>query len=138
MAEVMKKLLEQNEMEETGMTENGMTENGEEGMAQLPKCPVETTLLMIGDKWKIIILRDLLEGTRRFGELKRSVGTISQKVLTSQLRDMEKRGLLIRKVYPEIPPKVEYSLTELGYSLKPITDAMRDWGVNYKNYMEKK
>lgn len=98
----------------------------------LPACPVETTLTLIGDKWKVLILRDLLSGTKRFGELKRSIGTVSQKVLTAQLRDMEDSGLLTRKVYAEVPPRVEYTLTETGYSLKPILDAMWAWGEDYK------
>ena len=98
----------------------------------LPACPVETTLTLISDKWKVLILRDLLSGTKRFGELKKSIGSVSQKVLTSQLRQMEDNGLLIRKVYPEVPPRVEYTLTELGYSLKPILDAMQSWGEEYK------
>lgn len=98
----------------------------------LPACPVETTLMLIGSKWKVLILRDLLPGTKRFGELKRSIGNVSQKVLTAQLRDMEEKGLVNRKVYPEVPPKVEYSLTELGRSLKPILDAMQEWGNGYK------
>ena len=85
----------------------------------LPACPVETTLTLISDKWKVLILRDLMPGTKRFGELKRSIGNVSQKVLTSQLRQMEASGLLTRKVYPEVPPRVEYTLTELGYSLQP-------------------
>lgn len=99
----------------------------------LPACPVETTLSLIGDKWKVLILRDLLPGTKRFGELKKSIGNVSQKVLTAQLRDMEENGLVSRKVYPEVPPRVEYSLTELGRSLKPILDAMQDWGNEYKS-----
>lgn len=99
---------------------------------ELPACPVETTLMLIGDKWKVLILRDLMPGTKRFGELKKSIGSVSQKVLTAQLRDMEKNGLLTRKVYAEVPPRVEYSLTDLGYSLKPILDAMWDWGEAYK------
>ena len=94
----------------------------------LPVCPVETTLMLIGDKWKVLILRDLLPGTKRFGELKKSIGSVSQKVLTAQLRDMEENGLVSRKVYAEVPPKVEYSLTELGQSLKPILDSMWNWG----------
>ena len=97
-----------------------------------PACPVETTLMLIGDKWKILILRDLLTGTKRFGELKKSIGRVSQKVLTAQLRDMEANGLVHRKVYAEVPPRVEYSLTELGQSLKPITDAMGAWGEKYQ------
>ena len=100
-----------------------------------PACPVETTLMLIGDKWKILILRDLLPGTKRFGELKKSIGSVSQKVLTAQLRDMEKSGLLIRTVYAEVPPRVEYSLTELGKSLKPVLDAMQNWGEGYKSSM---
>ena len=91
---------------------------------KLPNCPVEITLMLIGDKWKVLILRDLLPGTKRFGELKQSIGTVSQKVLTAQLRDMEEKGLVNRKVYAEVPPRVEYTLTELGRSLKPILDAM--------------
>ena len=99
---------------------------------ELPACPVETTLMLIGDKWKVLILRDLMDGTRRFGELKKSIGTVSQKVLTAQLRDMEEKGLLTRKVYAEVPPRVEYTLTETGYSLKPILDSMWAWGLDYK------
>ena len=99
---------------------------------ELPACPVETTLMLIGDKWKVLILRDLMPGTKRFGELKKSIGSVSQKVLTAQLRDMEEKGLVSRKVYAEVPPRVEYSLTELGKSLNPILDAMREWGEEYK------
>ncbi|MCD8048606.1 MAG: helix-turn-helix transcriptional regulator [Clostridia bacterium] len=99
---------------------------------ELPACPVETTLMLISDRWKVLIVRDLLTGTKRFGELKKSVGTISQKVLTSNLRDMEESGLVTRKVYAEVPPRVEYTLTETGYSLKPILDAMDAWGTEYK------
>lgn len=100
---------------------------------ELPACPVETTLTLIGDKWKVLILRDLMSGTKRFGELKKSIGTVSQKVLTAQLRDMEANGLVHREVYAEVPPRVEYSLTELGQSLKPILDAMWNWGEDCKN-----
>ena len=96
----------------------------------LPACPVETTLTLISDKWKVLILRDLLTGTKRFGELKKSLDGV--KVLTSQLRQMEASGLLTRKVYAEVPPRVEYTLTELGYSLRPVLEAMRDWGEAYK------
>ena len=99
---------------------------------ELPACPVETTLTLIGDKWKILILRDLLPGTKRFGELRRSLGTVSQKVLTTQLRQMEDSGLIIRTVYAEVPPRVEYTLTELGCSLKPVLDALGTWGEEYK------
>ena len=99
---------------------------------ELPACPVETTLLMISDKWKVLILRDLLDGTKRFSELRRSVGNVSQKVLTANLRQMERDGLVHREVYPEVPPRVEYSLTETGVSLKPVIKAMKDWGIRYK------
>ena len=98
----------------------------------LPACPVETTLCLISDRWKVLILRDLLPGTKRFGELRRSIGRVSQKVLTANLRDMEEKGLLTRKVYAEVPPRVEYTLTELGLSLKPVLDAMWKWGEGYK------
>lgn len=98
----------------------------------LPACPVETTLLLIGNKWIVLILRDLFTGTKRFGELKKSLTPISQKVLTSQLRDMEAKGILHREVYPQVPPRVDYSLTELGWSLKPIVDSMYTWGEHYK------
>lgn len=101
--------------------------------AALPACPVETTLTLIGDKWKVLILRDLMPGTKRFGELKKSVGNVSQKVLTAQLRAMEENGLVHREVYAEVPPRVEYSLTELGKSLKPILDSMWAWGEEYKS-----
>ncbi len=104
----------------------------EKTVKELPACPVETTLTLIGDKWKVLILKDLLPGTKRFGELKKSIGKVSQKVLTAQLRDMEQNGLVHRKVYPEVPPRVEYSLTPLGMSLKPILDAMWNWGQEYK------
>lgn len=99
---------------------------------ELPACPVETTLMLISDKWKVLILRDLMPGTKRFGELKKSLGSVSQKVLTAQLRDMEAKGLVDRKVYAEVPPRVEYSLTALGQSLKPVLDAMRNWGEAYR------
>ncbi len=98
----------------------------------LPVCPVETTLMLISDRWKVLIIRDLLDGTKRFGELKKSIGHITQKVLTANLRDMEASGLLTRKVYAEVPPRVEYTLTETGYSLKPILDAMVAWGTEYR------
>lgn len=99
---------------------------------ELPACPVETTLMLIGDKWKVLILRDLMPGTKRFGELKKSIGNVSQKVLTAQLRAMEENGLVSRKVYAEVPPRVEYSLTELGRSLEPILDSLKIWGEEYK------
>ena len=103
---------------------------------ELPACPVETTLTLIGDKWKVLILSDLKTGTKRFGELKKCVGNVSQKVLTVQLRAMEANGLVHREVYAEVPPRVEYSLTDLGRSLKPILDAMWSWGENYKSMNE--
>ena len=99
----------------------------------LPDCPVETTLVLMGDRWKILIVRDLLTGTKRFGELRKSLTGISQKVLTSHLRAMEASGLVHRKVFAEVPPKVEYSLTETGKSLKPVLDAMWKWGEDYKD-----
>lgn len=95
-------------------------------------CPVEMTLSLISNRWKILIIRDLLTGTKRFGELKKSIGSISQKVLTANLRSMEEDGLLTRKVYAEVPPKVEYTLTDLGYSLQSILDVMSEWGEKYK------
>ena len=99
----------------------------------LPPCPVELTLLLISNKWKILIIRDLLEGTKRFSELKKSITNISQKVLTSNLREMEENELLTRKVYPEVPPRVEYTLTDIGYSLKTLLDDMDKWGTWYRN-----
>lgn len=104
---------------------------------ELPDCPVEMTLRLIGDKWKVLILRDLRDGTKRFGALKRSIGAISQKVLTANLRAMEESGLLTRKVYAEVPPRVEYTLTETGYSLKPVLDSMMQWGAEYKANLKK-
>ena len=104
----------------------------------LPACPVEVTLILISDRWKVLILRDLLSGTKRFGELKKSIGSISQKVLTSNLRSMEEDGLLTRKVYAEVPPRVEYTLTELGKSLQPILLAMQQWGLEYQEMQFKK
>lgn len=99
---------------------------------ELPIYPVETTLTLISDRWKVLILRDLFTGTKRFGELKKSLTGISQKVLTANLRDMEANGLLTRKAYAEVPPRVEYTLTETGQSLRPILGAMFDWGMAYK------
>lgn len=99
----------------------------------LPNCPVETCLKFISDKWKILIIRDLLTGTKRFNELLRSLSPISQKMLTQNLREMEKDGLISRKVYPCVPPKVEYSLSELGLSLSPVIEEMKKWGETIKN-----
>ena len=102
----------------------------------LPACPVELTLLLISNKWKVLIIRDLLDGTKRFSELKKSINNISQKVLTSNLREMEENNLLTRKVYPEIPPRVEYTLTDIGYSLKTLLDDMDKWGTWYRNEVD--
>lgn len=99
---------------------------------ELPACPVEITMGLIGDKWKVLIIRDLLTGTKRFGELKKSLSGITQKVLTNNLRQMESSGLVLRKVYAEVPPKVEYSLSDTGLSLKPILDSMVEWGNEYR------
>lgn len=103
---------------------------------ELPECPVETTLSLVGNKWVVLILRDLFTGTKRFGELKKSLAPISQKVLTQQLRAMEANGVVHRKVYAEVPPRVEYSLTELGLSLEPIVMSMREWGIWYQKSCE--
>lgn len=105
-------------------------------MTSLPDCPVEITLGLIGNRWTVLILRDLLTGTKRFGQLKKSITGISQKVLTANLRAMEEKGLLFRTVYAEVPPRVEYDLTELGRSLSPILDAMGNWGELYRSRRE--
>ena len=105
-------------------------------LKELPKCPVETTLKLLSSKWKVLIIRDLLTGTKRFGELKKALKTITQKVLTTNLRDMEDSGLVARKVYSQIPPKVEYTLTDIGYSLAGILDSMADWGSGYSEYLK--
>ena len=102
----------------------------------LPACPVETTLTLIGSKWKVLILRDLIDGKKRFGELKKSIGSVSQKVLTAQLREMESDGLVKRTVYAEVPPRVEYELSELGNTLRPVLDSMLLWGKEYKEKIE--
>ncbi len=99
---------------------------------EMPACPVATTVALIGSKWKLLIMRDLLSRPWRFNELKKDLDGISQKVLTDSLRSMEADGLLTRTVYPEVPPRVEYTLTELGCSLRPILEAMRVWGEDYK------
>ncbi len=101
----------------------------------LPACPVELTVLLISNKWKVLIIRDLLDGTKRFSELKKSINNISQKVLTSNLREMEENDLLTRKVYPEVPPRVEYTLTDIGYSLKTLLDDMDKWGTWYREHI---
>ena len=99
---------------------------------KLPPCPVETTLMLISSKWKILIIRDLLGGKKRFGELKKSIGSVSQKVLTANLREMEADGLLTRTVYAEVPPRVEYELSTLGRSLEPVLKSMEHWGADYQ------
>lgn len=99
---------------------------------EMPACPVATTVALIGSKWKLLIIRNLLARPWRFNELKKDLVGISQKVLTDSLRSMEADGIITRTVYPEVPPRVEYSLTELGKSLKPILDSMRAWGEAYK------
>ncbi|MDR1612178.1 MAG: helix-turn-helix transcriptional regulator [Planctomycetota bacterium] len=102
----------------------------------LPACPVATTVEIIGSKWKLLILRDILAGPKRFGELRKSLGGISQKVLTDSLRTMERDGIVTRTVYPEVPPRVEYALSELGESMRPIIYAMENWGLEYKSLAE--
>lgn len=99
---------------------------------ELPECPVATTVQLIGSKWKLLILRNLLERPWRFNELKRSLDGISQKVLTDSLRSMEEDGIITRTVYPEVPPHVEYALSEVGETMRPILMAMREWGMEYK------
>ncbi len=107
----------------------------EERGSELGICPVEVTLKLIGSKWKLLILRNLLNyETLRFGELSRGINGVSQKMLTQHLRQMESDGLLLRTVYAEVPPRVEYSLTDKGKSLKPIIDAMHDWGAAYYSW----
>lgn len=98
----------------------------------LPECPVATTVELIGSKWKLLILKYLLNGTMRYNELRRELDGISQKVLTSTLKSMVEDGIVIRKAYPEVPPRVEYSLSELGEQMRPLINAMADWGTNYK------
>ena len=105
---------------------------------ELPDCPVATTVRLIGSKWKILIMRNLMMRTWRFNELKKDLDGISQKVLTESLRSMDEDGLITRTVYPEVPPRVEYSLTELGESMRPILNAMADWGSNYKRSFDTK
>lgn len=104
--------------------------------SNLPECPVATTVQLIGSKWKLLILRNLLVRPWRFNELKKTLDGISQKVLTDALRQMEADGIVNRTVYPEVPPHVEYSLTELGETLRPILKSMESWGLNYKQHME--
>lgn len=103
---------------------------------ELPECPVATTVQLIGSKWKLLIIRNLQMRPWRFNELKKDLEGISQKVLTDSLRSMEEDGIIVRTVYPEVPPRVEYSLSELGHSMKPILDAMSKWGTDYKASLE--
>lgn len=98
----------------------------------IPECPVATTVQLIGNKWKLLIIRNLLQRPWRFNELQRNLEGISQKVLTDSLRSMEADGIITRTVYPEVPPRVEYALSELGESLKPVLDAMKAWGEDYR------
>ena len=103
-----------------------------------PSCPVELALQLVSNRWKVLIIRDLLDGTKRFSELKRSVGNITQKVLTANLRYMEQSGLLTRRAYAEVPPRVEYTLTELGQSLRPVVHALYEWGETYGSKLNMK
>ena len=99
----------------------------------MPENLVEMALKTMGDRWKVMIIQELMDGTKRFGEIKKELGDIMQKVLTSNLRALEEKGILIRTVYAQIPPKVEYTLTNLGYNLKPVLDSMRAWAEGYYN-----
>ena len=105
---------------------------------EMPACPVATTVRLIGSKWKLLIIRNLLQRPWRFNELKKNLEGISQKVLTDSLRSMEADGIVTRTVYPEGPPRVEYALSELGESMRPVMDAMEKWGINYKNQLQTK
>lgn len=102
---------------------------------ELPECDVATTVQIIGNKWKLLIMRNLLTRPWRFNELRKSLDGVSQKVLTDSLRQLESDGIILRTVYPEVPPRVEYSLTELGESMRPILTAMETWGRNYKEVL---
>ena len=102
----------------------------------LPECPVATTVQLIGSKWKLLILRDLMTGKKRYNELRKSLDRISQKVLTATLKSMVEDGIVIRTAYPEVPPRVEYSLSEIGESLRPIIDIMGQWGTQYKKTIQ--
>ena len=103
---------------------------------KLPKNPIEVTIQMINCKWKVLIIRELLTGTKRFGQIKKAVTGITQKVLTSKLRELEQDGLLTREIYEQTPPKVEYTLTDVGYSLHTVIDALKEWGKDYKKYLK--
>ncbi len=102
-------------------------------MIEMPQNLVEMALKTMGDQWKVMIIQELMNGTKRFGELKKELGNITQKVLTSNLRALEEKGILIRTVYAQIPPRVEYTLTNIGYNLKPVLDSMRAWAEDYYN-----
>ncbi len=102
-------------------------------MLEMPQSMVEMALKTMGDRWKVMIIQELMNGTKRFGEIKKELGDITQKVLTSNLRALEEKGILVRTVYAQIPPRVEYTLTNLGYSLKPVLDSMREWAEQYYN-----
>ena len=102
---------------------------------EMPACPVATTVQLIGSKWKLLIMRNLLQRSWRFNELRKDLEGISQKVLTDSLRSMEEDGIITRTVYPEVPPRVEYALSDLGESMRPIMNAMEEWGTNYKNQL---
>ena len=104
---------------------------------ELPACPVATTVQIIGNKWKLLIIRNLCSRTWRFNELKKDLAGISQKVLTDSLRSMEADGIITRTVYPEVPPRVEYALSELGESMRPILDAMQAWGESYQDLVNR-
>jgi len=103
---------------------------------ELPECPVATTVQLIGSKWKLLIIRNLLQRPWRFNELRKTLPGISQKVLTDSLRSMETDGIVTRTVYPEVPPRVEYALSELGESMRPIIKSMEAWGIDYKQMEE--
>ncbi len=103
---------------------------------ELPECPVATTVQLIGSKWKLLILRNLMDRPWRFNELKKSLEGVSQKVLTDSLRSLENDGIITRTVYPEVPPRVEYALSDIGESMRPILTSMKEWGENYKKSLE--
>lgn len=105
---------------------------------ELPACPVATTVQLIGSKWKLLIMRNLLTRPWRFNELQKNLEGISQKVLTDSLRSMEADGIITRTVYPEVPPRVEYALSELGESMRPVIASMEQWGISYKNTLNRK
>ena len=106
------------------------------GFKKLPKNPIEVTIKLLDCKWKVLIVRELMSGTKRFGELKKSIAGITQKVLTAKLRNLEQDGILTRKIYEQTPPKVEYTLTDVGYSLHPVLESMKEWGKDYKKYLK--